>query len=202
MHESAARLYAAALAALGVSGQSALARKLNESPQVLKNWESRGVSKQGALKVAPMLGIDVSWLLYGPGVQPPQEGQNEPIKSHPVTLDVHTVPVLTWEELMDRVNELGQVFTVALRDAALAPEYPAGTKMTFDRRIAPQPEDVVLVRTAAGELHARVYAQGKAPGQWSSTAMRPAFASFGAEDGAECLAVMVEALIPAGRRAG
>ena len=44
MDVKTARLYEAAEKLKGVSGQSNLARLLNVSPQVVKNWETRGVS--------------------------------------------------------------------------------------------------------------------------------------------------------------
>lgn len=67
MHATTERLYQAALEIHNQSGQSAVARLLNESPQTVKNWESRGVSKQGAIKIEQQLGIRASWLLTGQG---------------------------------------------------------------------------------------------------------------------------------------
>lgn len=67
MHETTKRLYQAALEIHNQSGQSAVARLLNESPQTVKNWESRGVSKQGAIKIEQQLGVRASWLLTGHG---------------------------------------------------------------------------------------------------------------------------------------
>lgn len=57
-----ARLYKIALEKKGLAGQSALARELNESPQTVKNWESRGISKTGALKAQDVFGCDANWL--------------------------------------------------------------------------------------------------------------------------------------------
>ncbi|MFF2048076.1 S24 family peptidase [Stenotrophomonas bentonitica] len=60
------RLYAAA-AQLDppVRGQSALARALGQSPQTVKNWESRatGVSAAGAHKAQQELGVSSTWVL-------------------------------------------------------------------------------------------------------------------------------------------
>ncbi len=56
MHESALRLYQAASEIKDVTGQSAVARLLGESPQNIKNWEMRGVSKAGALKAEELIG--------------------------------------------------------------------------------------------------------------------------------------------------
>ncbi len=68
IHESMKRLYAAAEQLdPPVRGQSALARALGQSPQVVKNWESRptGVSAAGAHKVQQELGISSTWVLAG-----------------------------------------------------------------------------------------------------------------------------------------
>ncbi len=67
MHESAVRLYEAAKQLRDIEGQSAVARLLNESPQNVNNWESRGVSKQGAIKAQATIGCDANWILRGDG---------------------------------------------------------------------------------------------------------------------------------------
>lgn len=88
MHETTERLYQAALEIHNQSGQSAVARLLNESPQTVKNWESRGVSKQGAIKIEQQLGVRASWLLTGHG---PMRAQDTPIHPPPRLEDALTV---------------------------------------------------------------------------------------------------------------
>lgn len=51
----------------GISGQSAVARLLNESPQTVKNWETRGVSRSGAMTAEVALGVRAAWILSGEG---------------------------------------------------------------------------------------------------------------------------------------
>lgn len=65
MHKSMERLYEAAKRLKDVDGQSALARLLGESPQTVKNWEARGVSKQGMIKAEEMIGCSTTWLRTG-----------------------------------------------------------------------------------------------------------------------------------------
>jgi hypothetical protein len=65
MHPTCERLYAAALQSKGTKGQSAVARLMNVSPQVMRNWESRGVSEKGALIAQGVLGCDANWILFG-----------------------------------------------------------------------------------------------------------------------------------------
>lgn len=66
MHPSMKRLYAAAQQLTPpIRGQSAMARALGQSPQTLKNWETRstGVSAAGANKAQQELGISSTWVM-------------------------------------------------------------------------------------------------------------------------------------------
>lgn len=67
MHETMERLYAAALKIKGVEGQTNVAGLLNDSPQRLANWEKRGVSNRGALKVQRVIGCNSLWIMTGDG---------------------------------------------------------------------------------------------------------------------------------------
>jgi hypothetical protein len=68
MHPSAERLYDAAKSLTPpVTGQSAVARWLNVSPQNMTVWEKRGVSKAGAIKVQQLSGYSATWILEGIG---------------------------------------------------------------------------------------------------------------------------------------
>lgn len=67
MHPSMARLYQAAKELKDVTGQSAVGRLLNASPQTIKNWEIRGVSKTGAITAQEIVGCSASWVLDGTG---------------------------------------------------------------------------------------------------------------------------------------
>lgn len=67
MHPSIERLYQAAKQIRDITGQSAVARLLNESPQTVKNWETRGVSRSGAMTAEAALGVRAAWLLTGDG---------------------------------------------------------------------------------------------------------------------------------------
>lgn len=65
MHETMKRLYEVAKEKYGISGQSDLAKKLNQSPQSLNNWEARGMSKAGILLASKALNISATWLETG-----------------------------------------------------------------------------------------------------------------------------------------
>lgn len=65
LHATTERLYQAARELRGVSGQSAVARVLEVTPQVMKNWEKRGLSEGGALAAQKHIGCNANWLLEG-----------------------------------------------------------------------------------------------------------------------------------------
>ena len=67
MDKQIERLYQAAQELHGIQGQSELARFLNTSPQVVNNWESRGMSCEGILDAAEQIGCDAVWLRKGFG---------------------------------------------------------------------------------------------------------------------------------------
>lgn len=67
IHASTARLYEAAKVLMGVTGQSAVASLLNESPQTVKNWEERGVSATGAITAEIAIGCRAGWIREGAG---------------------------------------------------------------------------------------------------------------------------------------
>ncbi len=67
MHESAKRLYEAALVISRISRQGDVADFAGVTPQVLTNWESRGVSKAGRLSLLSKHGINPDWLATGKG---------------------------------------------------------------------------------------------------------------------------------------
>jgi hypothetical protein len=76
-HPSMRRLLEAAVAARVIDDPdahgsiAALARKLNKSDQVLRNWSARGVSNEGALEAAGILHSDANWVLNG--IKPPDQ---------------------------------------------------------------------------------------------------------------------------------
>lgn len=63
MHPSMVKLYRIADDTLKIKGQSAVARALSESPQTVKNWETRGISKGGAMKAQAVFGCNANELL-------------------------------------------------------------------------------------------------------------------------------------------
>jgi hypothetical protein len=56
-----------------------LSNALGETPQIIYNWENRGISKKGAFKVSTKFNIDLGWILSGTGTPQIQEVSLEPI---------------------------------------------------------------------------------------------------------------------------
>lgn len=68
MHDTMIRLYEAARLLCGLKTPTEVARLLNLSPQVVNNWERRGISKAGMLDAQEKVGCSAVWLMTG---QPP-----------------------------------------------------------------------------------------------------------------------------------
>jgi len=64
-HPTMTRLYAALGAR--IEGQSDFARQLGITPQRVNNWESRGISLEGAVEAQRKWGVNAVWVLHGEG---------------------------------------------------------------------------------------------------------------------------------------
>jgi SOS-response transcriptional repressor LexA len=67
MHEVARRLHLAAREMKGARTLTSIADLLGESPQTVKNWQTRGVSQGGQVKARELIGCDTHWLATGEG---------------------------------------------------------------------------------------------------------------------------------------
>jgi phage repressor protein C with HTH and peptisase S24 domain len=67
MHPTMTRLYQATRELRQISTQTEVANAMNQSPQTLNNWESRGMSKKGMVLAQEVFGISASWLDTGRG---------------------------------------------------------------------------------------------------------------------------------------
>lgn len=93
LHPSAQRLYEAARDLKKITGQSAVARLLNASPQTLKNWEARGVSKTGAITAQELIGCNANWLLEGEGDRTALSREESNVENAALRV---RVPLLSW----------------------------------------------------------------------------------------------------------
>jgi hypothetical protein len=123
-HPSIERLYAVA-AEHGDRSPAAVARRINVSPQRLGNWETRGISKAGALDAQECYGVDANWLRTGSGAKTAPQRQSQPLRFDPVMLaEVHQV-------LCELNKDAGKAFNVRLADAArLLQVYELRTRMS------------------------------------------------------------------------
>lgn len=82
-----ARLYVAAQELQGVKGQTGLATALGMKPQVINNWETRGISAAGLLLAQRVIGCSATWVESGDGPMAlaagnlvPKIGEGVPVK--------------------------------------------------------------------------------------------------------------------------
>ncbi len=112
MHTQMKRLYEAAKTLKGITGQSELARALSALPQTVKNWEARGVSKQGMLTAQRLFGCSAVWLETGKGQMLVGEGKIiHDIKSEYVSFDLLNIetPTSDFPLAMDSAEVVQQV---------------------------------------------------------------------------------------------
>ncbi len=97
--------------------------------------------------------------------------------------------LITWERLM-QAEELPPAFVIEVPDNALAPRITRGAKLAFERGVAPQPGNVVLVRDNQGLRYVRRYAQDRGTA-WRAQATDEAYMTLESErDGLVVEAVM------------
>lgn len=179
--------------------QAELARRAGVSAGTIGNHEADARDRpRDLLAIAAALGVDAEWLERGTGpivwtkTQHAVEGapayavQVAQTLSHRASS--HSLPILSWEALMLDVPD--SLFVLALRDDALAPQFPRGLAVVWSAGRKPAPGRLVLVRDKHGRDHARVIYVASTPGQWRAVALNPAFPSFDpTDDGLTILAV-------------
>lgn len=172
------------------NSKAAMARALQErtgdkcTPQTVNGWFSTGR-------------MDKKWIGPVEDFLDCSLGFSRPAQAQDLRLDGYTVPpLITKEELMNE-DHLVNEFRFAIEDDALAPEHPRDTEFIWSRTKPPTFQSLILVKDKHGQLHAREYRQGRAPGQWLAASTNRAFASFdSAEDQLQVLAVAVYRQLP------
>lgn len=140
MHPSMRRLYEAA-AALDkpITGQSELARAVDETPQNIKNWETRktGVSQGGAAKVQRKLGISSSWVLVG---QLPMQITDPPVASQSARQVRETIGLAV--RVVAHVRDVALEVIPAEREDELFDVAIEESEAALASRVTPQVADV------------------------------------------------------------
>ena len=209
MHPSTARLYEAARQLRQAVGQSNVARLLNETPQTVKNWETRGVSDSGAIKAEGVIGCRAYWLSTGEGdmldagspspkgVRPSERPRTGGLEAQNLSQPIGSdAPILmSWEDIVN--GEIREEFKLAVRDEAMTPDYMPGLEIVWSTRRLPKPGRLVLVRDKHDQVHIRRHMQGREPGQWLAVPSNSAYATFDSlADGLVVLAVFKGRLEP------
>lgn len=173
MHEQMERLYLAAQKLKNLKGQSEVAAFLNQSPQTLNNWETRGISKGGILLAHKKIGCSAIWLQAGTG--PMVEGMVSIEKWPPNERPPHAAARKVWvigrgeggmpdrlwtdgdypvgasDAYAEEHTDDAHAFIVKVNGDSMAPRYMPGEYVLVEPSIAPELEDDVLVRLANGK---------------------------------------------------
>lgn len=172
MHPVTQRLYEAAKSLHNISGQSAVARAMNESPQTVKNWEARGVSKAGILRAAEILGVRTAWLMTGEGSM--KEGFDQNVT--PIPIGMRPYPVISSIQA-GALKEIavpyapGDGFDVEYGDDdasrwsffleiegdSMLPDFRPGDRVLIDPEVRPRPGDFVAARNTKQEATFKKY---------------------------------------------
>ena len=160
--------------------QEQLAAEAGVSQGTIGNIES-GARKRprDILRIVAAAGVSPEWLQDGTGL--PEEAPK--MVAHLASLaDATLLPIqMTWEEVMGR-SDLPERFISVMPDDQAAPRCAAGAQCVWSTIKPARPGRVVLLKDKHGQLHAREYRQGKAPGQWTAAAINPAYVSFDSEE--------------------
>lgn len=172
MHTQMERLYQAAKELKGVSGQSALARLLDATPQTLHNWEQRGVSKQGMLLAQRVLGCSASWIETGSGQMAAHGHAN--VKRADV--GVFNIPLISYvqagvwttvhdnyqpgdaEEYLLTDQDLSEhAFALEIKGDSMLPDFKPGDRVIIDPLVQPNPGDFVVAKNGDDEATFKKY---------------------------------------------
>lgn len=150
---------------------SALALKINASPQNVTNWSKRGISKKGAMDVSRVFGLSLDWVLTGAGepkkpsrddlmqqIKDIENGSKNPTPQGTVGAKMSSsssmVPILSWVA----AGSWSNTEPVTMDDViGEAPRPPNLSKLGFALRVQGRsmmpefkPDDVIYVEPQTG----------------------------------------------------
>lgn len=103
---------------------------------------------------------------------------------------METVPLISWEELMNEDPKGAFEFRVVMPDESMSPRVRSGAMLYFKAGETPRPGDGVLVRDSTRAVHFREYRAGR-PGLWEAHAVNPHYQPMESErDGLTVLGVL------------
>lgn len=158
--------------------QPQVAKALKIAQSTLSDAEHVALGSTLVTEFAALYCCNATWLATGEG-DPDWDSVRESTGkftspgtqgvAHPTNLQLLTLaPEMSWEALMS--SELPQVFWIELRDDALAPERPRGTKVEVTRGLAPEPGDGILIKDNLNNWYLRIYRERRA-GEWFAAAV-------------------------------
>lgn len=150
---------------------SALALKINTSPQNVTNWSKRGISKKGAMDVSKVFELSLDWVLTGAGepkkpsrddlmqqIKDIENGSKNPTPEGTVSARMSssssTVPILSWVA----AGSWSNTEPVTMDDViGEAPKPPNLSKLGFALRVQGRsmmpdfkPDDIIYVEPQTG----------------------------------------------------
>jgi len=169
-----------------------LARAAGISNAAVSHWlagRSKALKAESAIGLQKLTGWAADWWITGRGLK---AAASPIVGAHAMSLDaVILLPKqMTWGEVM-MGGELPERFIVVMPDDQAAPKCPAGAQCVWSTVKPARPGRVVLLKDKHGQMHAREYRQGKAPGEWAALAINQAYVSFDSSaDGLSVIATL------------
>lgn len=176
MREDMKRLYAAARELRNVEGQSAVARLLGESPQTVRNWETRGISKKGLLVSQRVIGCSANWLETGAGQMQARARTELPINVSSANVGARQIPLISYVQagLMTETIDLyvagdaedwlltdldlsESAFALRIKGESMLPEFREGDTVIIDPSVEPLPGDYVVAKNGENEATFKRY---------------------------------------------
>lgn len=163
-----------------------LGRRLEVTSQVLTNWKSRGISREGAEKAEEVFGCAYKWVLLG--IEPVTVARA--VSQSSITIaSQDDSPRVKWGAM--KRDDLPDVFLVEVPDDAMSDRVRKGNTIKCATDQAPRPGDGVLVSDSTGAWFFRLYSPG-AQGRFAAVALNPAYQSLDSErDGLKVVAVLI-----------
>ncbi|MGC3025809.1 hypothetical protein ACPUER_11755 [Burkholderia sp. DN3021] len=164
LHETIERLYRAAKELQGVEGPANVARLLNESPQLINNWERRGMSASGMIRAASVIGCRADWLKTGDGRMADEGSTKETLHSSNIRVGQHDerhtkAPAAAHTDVETRARRLASMLTEAASNgmvserlmSALEGMLEAGISQTSAVSFAKHSRAAVRASVSSGE---------------------------------------------------
>lgn len=151
-------------------GSSALALRINVSPQTITNWSKRGISKTGAMAVAQEFDCSVDWILRGDKqryldtvmrVTDVSEVYDDPAAAKDVDMFHYLVPLFDWDfETTWRFDDISEFVMrpsnapewsvcLVIQNQSMAPEFNPDDMIFVDVKISIEElkdSDFIVVR--------------------------------------------------------